>query len=154
MKMEYNVKIEAYEGPLDLLLHLIKKLEIDIYDIPMSEITEQYLLYIHSMQVLELDIASEYLVMAATLLAIKSQMLLPKYEEDLDDEILDEDYSSDPREELVAKLLEYRKYKEASLDLKEKEKERALMFTKAPSDLSDYASTIQVTQLDGKVTIY
>ena len=73
--MGYNIKIDAFEGPMDLLLHLINRLEIDIYDIPMADITDQYLGYIHTMQHLELDMASEYLVMAATLLAIKSKML-------------------------------------------------------------------------------
>ena len=75
--MSYEVKIEAFEGPLDLLLHLINRLEIDIYDIKMAEITAQYMEHIHAMRVLELNEASEYLVMAATLLAIKSKMLLP-----------------------------------------------------------------------------
>lgn len=93
----YNVKINAFEGPLDLLLHLINRLEIDIYDIPVAEITEQYLIYIHTMQELELDVASEYLVMAATLLAIKSQMLLPKHEEDNYDEDIDMEMEEDAR---------------------------------------------------------
>jgi len=153
-QMQINIKAAGFEGPLDLLLHLIKQLEIDIYDIPMAEITEQYMLYIHSMKQLELDVASEYLVMAATLLAIKSQMLLPKYEETLEDDFLEDDFQSDPREELVAKLIEYRKFKEAAIELKEKEKERALMFTKAPSDLSEYASQVPKVELNGKVTIY
>lgn len=137
--MHYNVKIDAFEGPLDLLLHLINRLEIDIYDIPVSEITEQYLLYIHTMKELELDVASEFLVMAATLLAIKSKMLLPKQEEIMDEnsEFPAED---DPREELVERLIEYRKYKEAAQDLKSLEEERTLIFTKAPSDLSAFAS--------------
>ena len=99
-EMEYNVKIEAFEGPMDLLLHLINSLEIDIYDIPMAQITEQYMIYVHAMKDLKLDVASEYLVMAATLLAIKSKMLLPKYDEDsLDEEIEFEE--EDPRDELV-----------------------------------------------------
>ena len=83
--MGYEVKIEAFEGPLDLLLHLINRLEIDIYDIPMAEISAQYSLYVHAMSELELDVASEYLVMAATLLAIKSKMLLPKYDEEVEE---------------------------------------------------------------------
>jgi segregation and condensation protein A len=152
--LHYNVKIDAFEGPLDLLLHLINRLEIDIYDIPVAEITEQYLLYIHTMQELQLDVASEYLVMAATLLAIKSKMLLPKHEE----EVYDEDYSGDqdenPMDELVEKLVEYRKYKEAAIELKELEQERSLMFTKPPSDLSDYAKEIQTEKADLNVTIY
>ncbi len=149
----YNVKIDAFEGPLDLLLHLINRLEIDIYDIPVAEITEQYLLYIHTMQELELDIASEYLVMAATLLAIKSKMLLPKHEEELfDDEYDNEDENS--MDELVERLVEYRKYKEAATSFKDLEQERALMFTKPPSDLSDFAKDIQPEKINLDVTIY
>ncbi|GAE43404.1 segregation and condensation protein A [Mesobacillus boroniphilus JCM 21738] len=115
--MQYNVKIEAFEGPLDLLLHLINTLEIDIYDIPVAEITEQYLMYIHAMKELQLDVASEYLVMAATLLAIKSKMLLPKHEAELEDEF-EFDHEEDPRNELVERLIEYKKFKEAASDLK------------------------------------
>ncbi|WP_066294684.1 segregation/condensation protein A [Bacillus sp. FJAT-29937] len=152
--MHYNVKIDAFEGPLDLLLHLIHRLEIDIYDIPVAEITEQYLLYIHTMQELQLDVASEYLVMAATLLAIKSKMLLPKHEEDLLDDgpIIQEE--ENPMDELVEKLIEYRKYKEAAVELKEMEQERGLMFTKPPSDLSDYVKDVQTEKTDLNVSIY
>ena len=114
--MQYHVKINAFEGPLDLLLHLINRLEIDIYDIPVSEITEQYMLYIHTMQELHLDIASEYLVMAATLLSIKSRMLLPKQEEELFEDEFGEEPEEDPRDELMRRLIEYRKYKEAADD--------------------------------------
>ncbi|WP_062356182.1 segregation/condensation protein A [Bacillus kwashiorkori] len=138
--MQVNIKIAGFEGPLDLLLHLIKQMEVDIYDIPMVEITEQYLLYVHTMQELKLDVASEYLVMAATLLAIKSQMLLPQYEEAVDEDVFE--YEEDPREELIAKLIEYRKYKEAADELKAHEQERELMFTKPPIDLSEYASEV------------
>lgn len=152
--MEYNVKVDVFEGPLDLLLHLINKLEIDIYDIPMTEITEQYMMYIHTMQELQLDVASEYLVMAATLLAIKSKMLLPKHEDELLDEELIDEYEEDPREELVERLLEYRRYKEAANELKEKEQDRSLYFTKPPSDLSEYAEEIKSVRLDLNVTIY
>ncbi|MDQ1145199.1 MAG: segregation/condensation protein A [Bacillus sp. (in: firmicutes)] len=137
--MPYQVKIDAFEGPLDLLLHLINRLEIDIYDIPVAQITEQYLLYIQTMNELKLDVASEFLVMAATLLAIKSKMLLPKHEEVLVDEDTDMSYEEDPRDELVERLIEYRKYKEAAQDLKSMEEERGLMYTKPPSDLSDFA---------------
>lgn len=152
--MQVNVKTAGFEGPLDLLLHLIKQLEIDIYDIPMAEITEQYLLYIHTMQELKLDVASEYLVMAATLLAIKSQMLLPKHEETFDDEDYHFEYEEDPRGELVEKLIEYRKYKEASQILREKEEERSLMYTKPPSDLSEYRTSLSVNNEGTQVTIY
>lgn len=99
---EINLKLDVFEGPLDLLLHLIQKLEIDIYDIPITAVTEQYMSYIHAMQTLELEVAGEYLVMAATLMAIKSQMLLPKQElEIIDDENFFEE--EDPREALVAR---------------------------------------------------
>lgn len=153
-KMQYNVKIEAFEGPLDLLLHLINRLEIDIYDIPVSKITEQYLLYIQTMKELKLDIASEYLVMAATLLAIKSRMLLPKHEE----EIVEDDHQfsleQDPRDDLVERLVEYRKYKEAAHDLKTLEEERGLMYTKAPSDLSELANEVIPDKVDLNVSLY
>lgn len=144
--MQYNVKIDAFEGPLDLLLHLINHLEIDIYDIPMAEITEQYLNYIHTMKELQLDVASEFLVMAATLLAIKSKMLLPVH----DSEVLEEDLlletEEDPREELVEQLIEYRKYKEVAEEFKTLEKERGLIFTKPPSDMAEYAKDVELEQ--------
>ncbi len=148
------MKIDAFEGPLDLLLHLINRLEIDIYDIPVSEITEQYMLYIHTMQEMHLDIASEYLVMAATLLSIKSRMLLPKQEEELFDEEFGDEPEEDPREELMQRLIEYRKYKEAAEDLRTLEEDRLQVYTKAPSDLSEYAieSTNHMESLN--VSIY
>jgi segregation and condensation protein A len=150
--MQYNVKIEAFEGPLDLLLHLINRLEIDIYDIPVAKITEQYLMYIHAMKELQLDVASEYLVMAATLLAIKSKMLLPKHVEELDDDFeLEED---DPRNELVERLIEYKKFKEAASDLKLLEEERGLMYTKPPSDLTEYAREIKNENTDLDISLY
>ena len=110
----YIVRLEVFEGPLDLLLHLIRKHELDVFDIPISFITSKYLEYLDLMKVLNLDLASEYLDMAATLALIKSKMMLPK--ETIDDEDMPEDYR-DPREELVARLLEYQKYKTAALDL-------------------------------------
>lgn len=152
--MQYQVKIDTFEGPLDLLLHLINRLEIDIYDIPVSEITEQYLMYIHTMKELHLDIASEYLVMAATLLAIKSKMLLPKHEEVLENNEIEFNYEEDPRDELVERLIEYRKYKEAAQDLKSLEEERSLMFSKPPSDLSELAKDFQVEKVELNVSIY
>jgi segregation and condensation protein A len=152
--MHYQVKIDTFEGPLDLLLHLINRLEIDIYDIPMSEITDQYLNYIKTMKELHLDVASEYLVMAATLLAIKSKMLLPKHEEIIVEDDMEMNYEEDPRDELVERLIEYRKYKEAAEDLKSLEEERNLMFSKPPSDLSELSKDIQVEKIELNVTIY
>jgi segregation and condensation protein A len=152
--MPYQVKIDAFEGPLDLLLHLINSLEIDIYDIPVAQITEQYLMYIKTMSVLKLDVASEFLVMAATLLVIKSKMLLPKHEELFDDEDPGISFEEDPREELVERLIEYRKYKEAAHDLKSMEEERGLIYTKPPSDLSDFAKGKQPERVEPNVSLY
>ncbi|QPC48395.1 segregation/condensation protein A [Mangrovibacillus cuniculi] len=151
--LEYNVKLDAFEGPLDLLLHLINRLEIDIYDIPMSTLTEQYVEYVKTMQELELDVASEYLVMAATLLAIKSKMLLPQHEEEWEDDVLFE-IEEDPRDELVERLIEYRKYKEAAVELKQREEERSLIYTKPPTDLSEYVDPNRVAPLEKGVTVY
>lgn len=152
--MQYKVKIDAFEGPLDLLLHLINTLEIDIYDIPVAEITEQYMLYIHTMKELQLDVASEYLVMAATLLSIKSGMLLPKHEEELMEDEFDFESEEDPRDELMKRLIEYRKYKEAADDLRHMEEERSQVFTKPPSDLSEYAGEPVFTKESMNVSIY
>lgn len=111
----YTVRLEGFEGPLDLLLHLIKKDRLNVTDIPIALITEQYLDYLKLMKVLNLDIAGEYLLMAATLLHIKSRMLLPVSLEGEGDE-----EESDPRAELVLRLLEYQKYKEAALELEKR----------------------------------
>ncbi len=111
--MEVSIKLEVFEGPFELLYHLIEKAKIDIYDIPIAEVTEQYIDYLNMMKNLDIDLASEFLVMAATLLVIKSKMLLPKpktFEDDVED----------PRDELIIKLLEYKKFKELSNMLKEK----------------------------------
>jgi segregation and condensation protein A len=111
--MSYEIKLDIFEGPLDLLLYLIKKNEIDIYNIPIALITDQYLKYIEVMQSLNLDLAGEYLVLASTLLHIKSKMLLP-VDEDLKDE---DEEGEDPREELVRQLVEYQAFKEAALKI-------------------------------------
>ena len=112
--MEYKVMCNQFEGPMDLLLHLIKESNIDICDISIEEITKQYLDYINMMEELNLDIASEYLVMAAELLEIKSSYLLPKKELETSDE-----YEEDPKEELIRRLLEYERYKNVTQALKE-----------------------------------
>jgi len=122
----YNIKIPAFEGPLDLLLHLIKENKMDIYDIPIAEITGQYLQYIEMMKELDLDLAGDFLVMAATLIHIKSRMLLPVDEEAPADE------QEDPRLELVQRLLEYQAFKEASFTLREKEEEWMNVFHREP----------------------
>ncbi len=144
--MSYKVRLDIFEGPLDLLLHLINRMEIDIYDIPMAELTEQYIEHLHAMRVLQLDELSEYLVLAATLIEIKSKMLLPVHE---DDALGEDDFyeiEEDPRDELVARLIEYRKYKEAAETLKTSADDRADYFTKAPGDMAQYGDVVSVGQ--------
>jgi segregation and condensation protein A len=118
-KGDYVISLPAFEGPLDLLLHLIQKHELDIFDIPVSFVTEKYLAYINMMQELSIDVASEYLVMAATLAHIKSKSLLPS-DATTDEEGLGDEEEGDPREELIRRLLEYQKYKQAAADLNER----------------------------------
>lgn len=120
-----KIKIENFEGPFDLLFHLLEKNQFSIYDIPINVITDQYMEYLFAMQELDLEVASEFLVMAATLLHIKSRMLLPTKKEEQQEEM-------DPREELVMRLLEYRKIKEFSIRLREKEKVWANAYYKLP----------------------
>ncbi|SFB88135.1 condensin subunit ScpA [Alkalibacterium subtropicum] len=141
MSEKWKVNLDIFEGPLDLLLHLINKLEIDIYDIPIKEITEQYLNYIHAMQMLRLDVAGEYLVMAATLMSIKSQLLLPRNEswEDQGEEYAVEE---DSIENLQQKLLEYRKIKYASTKLNENRKNREQHYSKPHEDLTHFQQFI------------
>ena len=126
MEEVYNIKIPVFEGPFDLLLHLIKEAKIDIYDIPISLITSQYLQYIEMMKELNFEIAGDFLVMASTLIHIKSRMLLPP------DEDIPLDEQEDPRLELVQKLLEYQTFKEAASTLREKEEEWKKVFSKEP----------------------
>ena len=116
-ELPYQVRIENFEGPLDLLLHLIKKNEINIYDIPIAMIAQQYLEYLEAMEELNLNVAGDFLVMAATLLQIKSKMLLP-----VDETADDDEDGPDPREELVRRLLEYKAFKEAARQLDDQEK--------------------------------
>ncbi len=113
--MGYKLKLEIFEGPLDLLLYLIKKDDIDIHDIPIRQITEQYMQYINMMKMLDLDVVGDFLVMAATLMQIKSKMLLPPDPNEQPEEEID------PRDELARRLLEYKKFKEIAEALKEKE---------------------------------
>ncbi|MCE7791077.1 segregation/condensation protein A [Salipaludibacillus sp. CUR1] len=133
--MQYSVKLHSFEGPLDLLLHLIQKNDLNLNDIPVKEITEQYMAYINAMQVLHLDIASEYLVMASTLLHMKSQLLLPAEEDLYEDNMLAET-EEDPKEDLMQRLIEYKKFKEAADELKERELERSNLFSKPMTDLT------------------
>ena len=115
---DYRIKLPVFEGPLDLLLFLIRKSELDIYDIPIESVTRQYIAVLHSLKELDLEIAGDFFVMAATLMEIKSRMLLPKGQHAVDPNATDED-DMDPRYELVHQLLQYKKFKEAARDLGE-----------------------------------
>ena len=143
--MAISVKLQAFEGPLDLLLHLIEKNKIDIYDIPIVEITAQYLEYIQQMQTEDMNIMSEFLVMAATLLDIKCRMLLPK-------EVNEEGEEEDPRAELVQKLLEYKMYKYMSFELKDRQVDAAHTLFKVktlPKEVEEYKPPIDYRVLLG-----
>ncbi|MDO5003846.1 MAG: segregation/condensation protein A [bacterium] len=140
--MELDLKINEFEGPLDLLLHLIKENKMDIFDIKIEEITEQYLSYIKRQESMNLEIDSEYLVLASELIEIKSKLLLPH-----EKEVLDED-ESDPREELMNRLLEYQAYKEITKTLKEKELIRQEIYTKAPSSLKEFVDNDTDIKMD------
>ena len=142
----YNVKIDTFEGPLDLLLHLIGKMEIDIVDISVAEVTDQYVGFIRTMQKFELDVASEYLVMAATLLQLKSKQLLPPVPVE-DDDI--PDFIEEPtREGLIRQLIEYKAYKEAVVFMREQEENRLELYTRPGEDLTKYM-TEEVSKYDG-----
>ena len=133
--MDYSFTINDFEGPLDLLLHLIKKANIDICDINIVEITEQYFNFIKSQEKLNLNIASEYLIMAAELMEIKSNTLLPKKQTEVEEEI-------DPTENLINKLLEYNRYKNIIPQLKDLKNERNNIYTKEPENLTNYKDEI------------
>lgn len=147
--MALNVKLQAFEGSLDLLLHLIEKNKVDIYDIPISLITEQYLEYIRAMEREDMNIASEFLVMAATLLDIKCRMLLPK-------EVNEEGEEEDPRAELVEKLLEYKLYKYMSFELKDRQIDAYKNIYKKPTlpdEVKNYIQPIDYDQLVGDMDL-
>ena len=147
--MGIPVKLDVFEGPLDLLLHLIEKNKIDIYDIPIVVITEQYLEYIKNMQENDIEVLSEFLVMAATLIRIKSKMLLPPDDEDEED-------AQDPRTELVERLLEYKLYKYASFELKDRriEASRTVFKNKdLPKEVSEWREVIDTKELLDGITM-
>ncbi|MBQ7372596.1 MAG: segregation/condensation protein A [Blautia sp.] len=147
--MPLSLKLTAFEGPLDLLLHLIDKNKIDIYDIPIVEITDQYMGYLHAMEEEDLSIMSEFLVMAATLLDIKCRMLLPK-------EVNEEGEEEDPRAELVQKLLEYKTYKYMSYELRDKMEDAAGVFYKQPTipkEVLQYQEPVDTQELLAGLTL-
>ena len=147
--MAIPVKLEVFEGPLDLLLHLIDKNKVDIYDIPIVEITEQYLDYIRQMEKQDMNVMSEFLVMAATLLDIKCRMLLPR-------EVNEEGEEEDPRAELVQKLLEYKMYKYMSLELKDRQVDAARNMyrdQKLPKEVVNYRQPVNYDELFRDMTL-
>ena len=139
--MDIEFKINEFEGPLDLLLHLIKESKMDIMNIEIEKITEQYMAYLDSQEKMNLEIASEYLVLASELIEIKSKLLLPNVKIDEEGEEVEED----PREELVRRLLEYQAYKEITKELQKREKIRSQIYTKIPENYANYC--------DGKVEV-
>lgn len=147
--MGIPVKLQVFEGPLDLLLHLIDKNKIDIYDIPIVEITNQYMEYIQAMEKEDLNIMSEFLVMAATLLDIKCRMLLPK-------EVNEEGEEEDPRQELVEQLLEYKMYKYMSYELRDRQMDGEQVLYKDPSipdEVLEYVEPIDLDELLRDLTL-
>lgn len=147
--MSIDVKLQVFEGPLDLLLHLIEKNQVNIYDIPIVTITEQYLEYLGEMQRQDLDVMSEFLVMAATLINIKAKMLLPKEEEEEEEE-------KDPRAELVRRLLEYKMYKYAATELKDMELDAAGSIYRSPAipkEVAEYREEIDPVELCDGLTL-
>ena len=135
----YKFIINDFEGPLDLLLHLVHQADVDIYEINLVDLTNQYLNFINEMEKLELNVASEYIVMAAELIELKSRALLPRQEKEINEE------ENDPRQELIERLLEYKKYKEVTNEFKKLEEERKNYFSKAPSSLKDYVKETHET---------
>lgn len=143
------VKLEAFEGPLDLLLHLIDKNKVNIYDIPIVMITEQYMEYVRAMETKDLDVMSEFLVMAATLLNIKSKMLLPGEE-------IKEEAAEDPRQELIERLLEYKMYKYCSYELKDRQLDASRVLFKEPTipkEIKDFKEKIDPGELLSDITL-
>lgn len=148
---EWQVNLEVFEGPLDLLLHLINELEIDIYDIPISQITSQYLAYLNSSNLFELDSGGQYIVMAATLISIKSQMLVPRNDEF--DEVDGYDYDTeDPRDHLMSLLIEYRRFKNLASELAGLEEERSGFISKPHDDISHFQNTVPLKEGDIKLS--
>lgn len=148
--MEYKVKLPIFEGPLDLLLYLIKRDELDIYNIPIERITKQYMEYVEAMRVLNIEVAGEFLVMAATLMLIKSKMLLPADQQVHEGE---EEEELDPRWDLVRQLIEYKKFKDAAEDLLRREQEQEKIFSRGSSELGfDLPKTAEPTM--GEVSVF
>ncbi|NLK73372.1 MAG: segregation/condensation protein A, partial [Clostridiales bacterium] len=142
--MTYNIKLNVFEGPFDLLVYLIEKAQMDIYDIQISEITQQYIDYMEMMKKFNLEVAAEFLVLAATLIEIKSRMLLPNKEAALNENIEE----IDPRTELVQKILEYKKFKNAAEELKEREEIASHIYFKVKEDIGYQNGNSEYIDLD------
>lgn len=148
--MEMTVKLQVFEGPLDLLLHLLEKNKVNIYDIPIVEITNQYMEYIAEMKRQDLNVMSEFLVMAATLIDIKSRMLLPAKETEEDEE------ETDPRAELVQQLLEYKMYKCMAYELRDRQMDAARVLFKEPTippEVAEYEEPVNLEELVSDITL-
>lgn len=142
MEIEMNVSLPIFEGPLDLLLHLLEKNEVDIYDIPIHLITTQFMSYLNALETHQLDVTSEFIVMASHLLEIKSKMLLPIHDFDEDElSLISED---DPRFNLVQRLVEYKQYKEAAHDLQERQNQYDGSYYRTAHDLGQYTRSIDL----------
>jgi len=146
-KNDYIVHLDTFDGPLDVLLFLIQKTKVDIMDISIADITDQYVQYIQSLQALNLEVASEYLLLSAQLIEMKSKMLLPKTK-------AEEAEEEDPREALIQRLLEYKKYKEVSKEFKEFEYERQQVYSKPLSDFSELVQNQTLLNEETKKDIY
>lgn len=147
--MGISVKLEQFEGPLDLLLHLIDKNKVDIFDIPIMEITNQYMEYLHAMKTEDMSVMSEFLVMAATLLDIKARMLLPK-------EVNEEGEEEDPRQELVERLLEYKMYKYMSYELRDRQMDAEHMLYRdqsIPKEVQQYKPPVNLDEILGDLNL-
>ena len=147
--MEMTVKLQVFEGPLDLLLYLLEKNKVNIYDIPIVEITDQYMEYIDEMRQRDLEVMSEFLVMAATLLSIKAKMLLPKKKNEDEEEV-------DPREELVQQLLEYKMYKYMAYELKDRQIDAEKSMYKKPTipeEVKSYEEPVNLDELVKGITL-
>ena len=144
---DYIVKIDDFEGPLDVLLHLIQKSKVDIMDVSIAQITDQYIQYLHSMRALDLEVAADYILMSARLIEMKSRWLLPQMREE--DEV-----EEDPRAELIRRLLEYKKYKDVTAVFKTLENDRQLVYSKELSDISAWVHDETLLNLEKKRDVY
>jgi len=139
--MDYNIHLENFDGPMDLLLHLVKMTKLDIYEINMSTIIENYLTYIKTLQHLNIDVGSEFLLMASSLVHLKSKMLIGKT---VEEENVEDEFSIESEEDLKNKLIEYEKYKEVTKELQKLALKRSEIYTKIPENIKDYMEEVEL----------